>query len=1064
MASRKPHIAQSPAGDRNSLTNLTGAQLLATQQTIKSFLLTLKTRALTDREKAEFNKARCQLESALQQRLQAAPTTTTAAGPSMKFNLKDATKSPGVSSKHQLKLHPISSLRPPMLPSRATQSSSQNTTKKSNILQPSTMFNLPHSQKASQSSPSRRPVSSKSNAGKPIQQKLEIYRDPGSVASPVPLSSSSLRNVQGPRGKGTTVDKENNGSTGKVPRGVLTEKPLNNPNAPIAARQTLFKNPKEANQQKAYDSITFTHLGRPKQPKGQQRIPQGTQQRTQQGTQQASTPRKRPFNDENELYPFKQQAAITPPAAKAIRVQPPGESRLEESHLRIPESPRMLVEVSSVDFQYMNRKLAEAPQDESKANVRNHQQPTTPLISSPSRSENEVLASIEDEGTSTSLDELLARHKVKDEPLSQKKPTVHEALLQTKDIDEIEDSQSSKNSDAHDTIDSHVTTESQNSRHSLLTTIDTFDSHSHDSEDETAPQPGFLLGNVPEPEVPAEVDEIEGSEEGTLLRPDFLEDLREHGHVSEIEDDSDSDGGYISFPYSDVSRRGSAKLDAGLDSLVRQSTDCVDNVWCIDGFRNVILSTTCGHRDSWIAIETLHHVQFWHLESASEGKWIKQSQHYKTAFHYPQVLFAQDDSYALIIDSTQQRYTKVPLSTCDAVSSVAWRSVTPNHKLDAFIRLDGHGDDSIVMGAEEAGTLLRVHVQKDVENYPACIPAKQLYYAEAKGAARSICAVRNTRSLVAAVFGQEVVLCIVTLPVMDIISTSVPSLFTQEYAEMICSGALPPSQWPILAVIRMSELDNTSLDQDQDQCGLYVMHKKAIQLVHKYQGTRDISSVSCSSRYVACHFNLAGKDTLRLWDILHPEPVLAMSLVDPSFVTCKKDDAGLSRDPAKASEAETARLKRTTPESEEKEDSEDKEEDSYLNSSTLSLPPSDMSWSQEETTSDDQTLLDIPPREILDSDKSVKENGSSSTPTPGPRLSQSISQGQEEARPRKEWIELESVAWEEHKVLFSLHPNQHRMIVVQQDRRSGKIAASPISSTSSVHVMDLEPLLPLTIL
>lgn len=74
--------------------------------------------------------------------------------------------------------------------------------------------------------------------------------------------------------------------------------------------------------------------------------------------------------------------------------------------------------------------------------------------------------------------------------------------------------------------------------------------------------------------------------------------------------------------------------------------------------------------------------------------------------------------------------------------------------------------------------------------------------------------------------------------VMDIISASVPRLFTQEYAEMIHSGALPPSQWPILAVIRMSDLDNSTLDQDHDQCGLYVMREKAIQLVHKYRGTR----------------------------------------------------------------------------------------------------------------------------------------------------------------------------------------------------------------------------------
>ncbi|KAG0340374.1 hypothetical protein BG000_000065 [Podila horticola] len=838
MASRKPYIAQSPAGDRNSLTILTGAQLLATQQAIKSFLLTLKTRALTDREKAEFDKTRSLLESALQQKLQAAPipTISTAAGPSMRFNLKAATKSPSASSQHQLKLHPVPPAQPPVPPSWATQSSSQNP-KKCNILKPSTMFSLPHSQKFSQSSPSRRPVSSELNPGKPIQLKLEIYRDPGNVASAVPLPSSSSRNVHG-RGKDTTADKENNGSAGKVPRGILAEKPLNNPNTRIAARhETLFKNPKEANQQNAYDSITSAPLGRSKQLKNQQRSLQGKQQ----GAQQATTPRKRAFNDENEIYPSKQQVAITQPAAKVIRVQPPSESRIEESLLRISQSPRIPVGVSSVDFQYLSRKLTEAPQDQSKANVQNHQQPTTPSISSPSRSENEVLASIEDEGTSTSLDELLARHKVKDEPLSQKHPIVHETVSRNNDIDEIEDSQSSKNSDTHDTIDSYVTTESKHSRHSLLTTVNTFDSLSHDSEDETAPQPGFLLGNVPEPEesAAAEVEEIEGSEDETLFRFDFLEDLPEHGHVSEIEDDNDSDGGHISFPYSDVSRRGSTKSGVGLDCLVHQSTDCVDNVWCIDDFRSVILSTTCGHGDSWIAIETQLYVQFWHLELESEGKWIKQSQHYKEASHYTQILFAQDDSYALIIDYTQQRYTKVSLSTSDAVSSVAWRSVAaPNDKLNAFIRLDAHGDDSIVMGAEDAGTLLRIRVKTDMENSSVCVPAKQLYYAEAKGAARSICAVENTRSLVAAVFGQEVALCTVTLPVMDIISTIVPSLFTQEYAEMILSGALPPSQWPILAVIRLSELDNSSLDQNQDQCGLYVMREKAIQLVHKYQGTR----------------------------------------------------------------------------------------------------------------------------------------------------------------------------------------------------------------------------------
>ncbi|KAF9384192.1 hypothetical protein CPC16_008526 [Podila verticillata] len=975
----------------------------------------------------------------------------------MKFNLKEAIQSPAAPSQHQPKpLQPLSALRPPVPPNRATQSSSQNTKK--------SMFNLPHSQKTSQSSPPKRSALSISNASKPIKLKLEIYRDPENVASPLPAYSASSRNALGLRGKIANVDNENNCPAGNGPKRVLAEKTLNNSNAPIAARQeTLFNNPKEANQQKAFDSITFTHLGRPNQPKNQQR----TQQTTQQATQLPTTPKKRPFNDENQIYPFK-HVATTPLAAKFIRVQPPG-TRIEERPLKITESPRKPVEESVTDFQYLNRKLAEAPQEEFKAYVRRHQQPTIPSVSSPSHSEIEVLASIEDEGTSTSLDELLAHHKVKDEPLSQKRPTVREAVS-ARDIDEIEDSQGSQISDAHDTIDWHVMTEShpQYSQHSLLTTIDTFDEHSLDSEDETAPQPGFLLGNVPE---------SEESQEETLARPDFLEDLPEHGHLCEIEDESDSDGN-VSSPHSDVSRPGSTKSDADLDSLVRQSTDCVANVWCIDDFRNVILSAVYGHGDTWIAIETQHHVQFWQLESASEGKWIKRSQHFKTASHYTQILFAQDDSYALMIDYTQKRYTKVPLTASDAVSSVAWRSTPPNDKLDAFIRLDTHGNDSIVMGAEEAGTLLCVHVKKDVENSPTCIPAKQLYYAGANGVAGSICAVQNTRSLVAAVFGQEIALWDVSdlqnmpitvintsrvdvLPVMDIISASVPRLFSQEYAEMILSGALPPSQWPILAVIRMSDLNNSTLDQDYDQCGLYVMREKAIELVHKYRGTSNISSVSCSSRYVACHIKPEGKDMLRLWDIVHPEPALAMSLVDPSFVTCKRGH-GLSRNLAQVAEAETERLKKTTLQSGEQEESEDTEGDNSLSSYTLSLPPSDMSWSQEENSSGDQTLLGILPREVLDSDSSVMENSSSSS-TPGPRLLHAASQGQDDTRPRKEWIELESVAWEEQKVLFSLHPNQHRVVVVQQDRRSGKIAASPMaSSTSSVHIMDLESLLPTT--
>lgn len=547
----------------------------------------------------------------------------------MKFNLKEANQSPGASFQHQPKpLQPLSALRPPVPPNRSTQSSSQNT-KKSSILQPS-MFNLPHSQKASQSSSTKRSASSKSNLSKPINPKLEIYRDPENVASPVPAYSSSSRNVQELRGKITFVNNEINSPAGKVPKGVLAEKTLNNPNTSFAARQeTLLHNTKEANQQKAYDSITFTHLGRPNQPKNQQR--------TQQATRLPPTPKKRPFNDENQIYPSK-HIATTPFVAKTICVQTPG-TRIEERPLTISESPRKPVEESAVDFQYLNRKLAETPQDESKANVGGHQQPTTPSVSSPSHSEIEVLASFEDEGTSTSLDELLARHKVKDEPLSQKRSTAHEAVS-TKDIDEIEDSQGSQKSDAHDTINLHVTTEShsQHSQHSLLTTIDTFDSLSHDFEDETAPQPGFLLENVPEPEEPvaAEVDEIEGSQEETLARPDFPEDLPEHGHVSEIEDDSDSDG-YVSFPHSDVSRRGSTNSDADLDSLVRQSTDCVANVWCIDNFCNVILSVVYGHGDSWIAIETRHRVQLWQLESTSEGKWVKRSQYFKTSSHYTQV-------------------------------------------------------------------------------------------------------------------------------------------------------------------------------------------------------------------------------------------------------------------------------------------------------------------------------------------------------------------------------------------------------------------------------------------
>ncbi|KAF9363014.1 hypothetical protein BGX34_005056 [Mortierella sp. NVP85] len=600
-----------------------------------------------------------------------------------------------------------------------------------------------------------------------------------------------------------------------------------------------------------------------------------------------------------------------------------------------------------------------------------------------------------------------------------------------------------------------------------------------------------------------------GSQEMTCPMPEFLKDLPEN-----LPEEPNSPEEPTTFPTPEslpAVRRTKVSL-GGLDDVANprttttirtecsqdrdaaESTEFTDGVWCIN-YRDEVVSTICGYEKHWVSVETTSHVQFWQLDSRDslfKSKWRKRIQLNKTTTHPIQIVYAPDDSFALVLQPLEHSFVKVklePTQDTDQLHShhpvFTWSGADLSMTCDCFIVEQRGSQDAtnlavveaygLVFSANEPGSICVLNIPKDDKDNKDAIPLYRLNYSGTNERVSSVRSVCNTSSLVLASFGTVLVLwnlndtsspvatvevpCTLSL-IPSVVSATVPSLFFEGCKDMLRSDKLPPSEWPIFVVLEMCDIevkdpnrDELSLQSSQkvglidpqspkeaesyqdsrpgsvldERCALYLMKGHTINLVHKYQGSESISFASSSSQYVACQAKRDGKDSLRLWDISKPKALIQLSLLDSRST----QGAGLQKQvqPSVINQLETppstGRCDRREPVT---------INDHTLSSvSTLSPPPDDLSSEESPTLS------------------TVSSKQSSRHPKKEPI---SESEGSQTRRPM-EWIDLTSVSWTEcNKIRFSLQTKHHWVVVLQQDLNKKR--------PSIVHIVDFDSLVPST--
>ncbi|KAG0249129.1 hypothetical protein BG011_009568 [Mortierella polycephala] len=572
---------------------------------------------------------------------------------------------------------------------------------------------------------------------------------------------------------------------------------------------------------------------------------------------------------------------------------------------------------------------------------------------------------------------------------------------------------------------------------------------------------------------------ILGSQETTFPMPDFLicgfaEDVERNNDrmlVKEEEQDSHQ------HPKSDRIVKSTnvaplAKSELSQGSSTVTSTAFVDGVWCIDDFRHNVTSTVCGHQDEWIAVETSMHVQFWqlHRHDLSKGQWCRRIQLDKEDDHPIQVIFAPDDSFAVVLRPNERSYLKLQLQEVSDWAhqdanrvEISWIGA----KLD--MRCQGvmikHWADSedgylLALGADEPGAICVVPVLGGADKgaLKSTVEAEYVHCIGASHTVSSLVSVQNTKSLVLASFGTSLVLwdlrnhsepvsktdaasvmnpsasTLRTDPHMMplILSATIPAQFFEE-----CKEDLPqPSLWPILTVLqsRVRDGDDCGKDTD-DECSMYAMKGNAIDLVHKYRGSNPVSFASSSSRMVACQIDHDGKTSLWLWDILKSDPTIQLSLLESPSHGDVATQKSFQQQKFWKRQISPQDL-RTENESQIARDND--LVDVFSSVSTLSPPPEALSSSHTTTEGKADESKERPIIHVEEPAQSRKDHEK--------QLMDRV------VKKPEEWIELTSVSWmEREQVQFSVHCEQRWVVVIQQDRIK--------ESSSVVHILDLEALL-----
>ncbi|KAF8978571.1 hypothetical protein BGZ46_006334 [Entomortierella lignicola] len=575
-----------------------------------------------------------------------------------------------------------------------------------------------------------------------------------------------------------------------------------------------------------------------------------------------------------------------------------------------------------------------------------------------------------------------------------------------------------------------------------------------DSEEQaTLPMPNFLGQDLPE----------DPREEPTLPMPGFLlgDQLEEQSEQEEELEEGPTT--VINSPSSQSWEETVAEFHTTsmFDTEASESSVFSEGVWCISDYKCGVNTTICGNTKQWIAVETNLHVQFWQLnncEDLSDGRWCRRFQLRKASNYPTQVVFAPDDSFAIVLNPLEHTLVKVSLKEFkeneDAVQpeplhvKVNWSGVMPSLTCQSFIiecasETGSEISSRLVFGTDEPGSICIMTVPDYFTSSEATLSPKTLCYLGTNELASSIAKIENTSSLVLASFGTAMVLwdlddCLEPVSVADasyflsplpsplptaplmapiILSATVPKNFFKEYESMLQSKRLSPSDWPILTVLMMcdTEVDDSGRNESE-RCGLYAIKGDSIELIHKYIGSQSSSMASSSLRFVACQTKLNGKDSLYIWDILKPEAVLQLSLFDsPS------QQEFLSQ--TQHQKKELPRLDMTITNFRGKLSNNSL--DIFSDASTLSPPPT-----------------------LLSSQEHLNLNSVDQLPEP------TLSHGgqRHQQRQPKEWIDLTSVSWMVRKrVQFSVQKGYHWALVVQHEM------SKPNSSV--VHVVDLRSIL-----
>ncbi|KAG0370317.1 hypothetical protein BC939DRAFT_449195 [Gamsiella multidivaricata] len=590
-------------------------------------------------------------------------------------------------------------------------------------------------------------------------------------------------------------------------------------------------------------------------------------------------------------------------------------------------------------------------------------------------------------------------------------------------------------------------------------------------EEATFPAPGFLLGDVSE-------DQQEEAE-ATVPMPGFLlRDLPEEPVDDQAGSESTSDAR--------DTRDIISKMRPDLGNAVIQSTNFSDGVWCIDDYTGEVSSVICGNKERWIAVETTSHVEFWQLQDFNtlpESRWRRCVQVKKASSCPIQVMFAPDDSFAVVLSSQERSFVKVSLEDIGDLNQlgqpqccVTWRGPKPFLSCHGVIaeRQDHQGSPKsvayqLVFGVDEPGTICLIPIPDGDLKSMSTSPQKVCY--PSNKVASSIVKVRNTTSLILCSFGTNIVLwdlqrpsepvstvntasvlSILPSPVLtasammpSIVSATVPAQFFKECNDVLQPDSVLPSDQPILTILKMCDTEVGDSEQMKgERCGLYVMKGDSIELVHKYKGSESISFAYSSPRFVACQTKSDGKDSLCLWDIRKPNAVLELALLDaPSQreIGMQHQSLLLQQNLQKSEKGDGASNVGKDDEQKDKADME--YADIFSSQSTLSSPPADLSSSPSTSSEDNRT---------------VKPNASETTPQaptePLNRHPERVKAEERQVRQPTEWIELTSVSWTGHKrVQFSMQAEQHWAVVVQQDiaRRNPSV----------IHIIDLMSILPM---